>query len=195
MLFAVLFHGPDRPWLIVLFPRTGWMCPWGPCSPRPRRPIENTHPLPRGGLGLVFSCSVVSDSFVTPWTVARQAPLSMGFSRQEYWSGLPFPYPGDFPDPGIEPTSPASQADSLPLSPQGGTCSKPTHAQAPDWWPFLFLLPVGTPWSHKEHPTMAVSVHLPPRTWAEVEVDRGPVSGASGYAGVSVWALPSPSLL
>ena len=45
--------------------------------------------------------------FATPWTVADQAPLSMGFPRQEYWSGLPFPSPGDLPDPGIEPTSPA----------------------------------------------------------------------------------------
>ena len=46
--------------------------------------------------------SVVSDSHTTPWTVAPQAPLSMGFSKQEYWSGLPFPSPGDLPDPGIE---------------------------------------------------------------------------------------------
>ena len=45
--------------------------------------------------------------FVTPWTVAYQAPPSMGFSRQEYWSGLPFPFPGDLPDPGIKPGSPA----------------------------------------------------------------------------------------
>ena len=45
--------------------------------------------------------------FATPWTVAHQAPLSMGFSRQEYWSGLPFPSPGDLPHPGIEPESPA----------------------------------------------------------------------------------------
>ena len=45
--------------------------------------------------------------FATPWTVAQQAPLSIGFSRQEYWSGLPFPSPGDLPDPGIEPGSPA----------------------------------------------------------------------------------------
>ena len=52
-------------------------------------------------------------------TVARQAPLSMGFSRQEYWSGLPFPYPEDLPDPGIEPVSPALQADSLPSELQG----------------------------------------------------------------------------
>ena len=51
--------------------------------------------------------------FVTPWTVAHQAPLSMGFSRQEYWSGLPCPPLGNLPDPGIEPTSPALQADSL----------------------------------------------------------------------------------
>ena len=53
--------------------------------------------------------------FVTPWTVAYQAPLSMGFSRQEYWSGLPFPSPGDLPNPGIEPRSPALQADALTL--------------------------------------------------------------------------------
>ena len=52
--------------------------------------------------------------FATPWTVAYQAPLSMGFSRQEYWSGLPFPSPGDLPNPGIEPRSPALQADALP---------------------------------------------------------------------------------
>ena len=45
--------------------------------------------------------------FATPWTAAHQAPLSMGFPRQEYWSGLPFPSPEDLPDPGIEPTSPA----------------------------------------------------------------------------------------
>ena len=55
----------------------------------------------------------MSDSFVTGWTVALQAPLCMGFSRQEYWSGLPFPPLGDLPDPGIEPRSPALQADSL----------------------------------------------------------------------------------
>ena len=51
--------------------------------------------------------------FATPWTVAYQAPLSMEFSRQEYWSRLPFPSPGDFPNPGIEPRSPAFQANSL----------------------------------------------------------------------------------
>ena len=56
---------------------------------------------------------------VTPWTVARQAPLSMRFSRQEYWSGLPVPSPGDLPDPEMEPVSSALQADSLPSEPPG----------------------------------------------------------------------------
>ena len=57
--------------------------------------------------------------FVTPWTVAYQAPPSMRFSRQECWSDLPFPSPGDFPYPGIEPWSPALQADALPSEPPG----------------------------------------------------------------------------
>ena len=57
--------------------------------------------------------------FATPWTVAYQASLSMGFSRQEYWSGLPFPSPGDLPNPGIEPRSPALEADTLTSEPPG----------------------------------------------------------------------------
>ena len=57
--------------------------------------------------------------FVTPWTVPHQAPPSMGFFRQKYWSGLPFPSPGDFPDPGIEPRSPTFQAVSLTSEPPG----------------------------------------------------------------------------
>ena len=57
--------------------------------------------------------------FVTPWTVTQQAPLSMGFSRQEYWSGLLFPSPGDLPDPEIEPAFPALQAEALPSEPPG----------------------------------------------------------------------------
>ena len=64
----------------------------------------------------LLSCvsrSVMSNSFASSWTIANQAPLSMGFSRQEYWSGLPFPTPGDLPNPGIKPRSPALQADSL----------------------------------------------------------------------------------
>ena len=60
----------------------------------------------------------MSDS-ATLWTVGRQTPASMGFPKQEYWSGLPFPSPGDLPDPGIEPGSPALQADALLSKPPG----------------------------------------------------------------------------
>ena len=56
---------------------------------------------------------------MTPWTIVCQAPLSVGFTRQEYWSGLPFPSPGDLSDPGTEPGSPELQADSLPTEPPG----------------------------------------------------------------------------
>ena len=63
-----------------------------------------------------FSCAQL---FATPWTIARQAPLSMGFSMQEYWSGLPFPPQGDLPNPGINPRSPALQTDSLLSEPPG----------------------------------------------------------------------------
>ena len=55
--------------------------------------------------------------FATPWTVAYQASLSMGFPKQEYWSGLPFPSPRDLPNPGIEPRSPALEADALTFEP------------------------------------------------------------------------------
>ena len=68
---------------------------------------------------LLFGHSVVSDSFETLWTVARQVPLSMGFLRQEYWSGLPFPSPGDLPDPGIEPTSPTLAGGFFTTEPSG----------------------------------------------------------------------------
>ena len=63
----------------------------------------------RGGI-VTKSCQTL----VTPWTVACRAPLSVGFSRQEYWSGLPFPSPGDLRSPGIAPSFPAMQADFLP---------------------------------------------------------------------------------
>ena len=74
-----------------------------------------------GGGGLVTkSCPTL----VTPWTVAHEAPLALGFPRQEYWSGLPLPSPGDLPDPGIELRSPALQADSLPTEHQGKPCQR-----------------------------------------------------------------------
>ena len=67
---------------------------------------------------MCVSHSLVSDSGI-PWTVACQALLSMKFSRQEYWSGLPFPSPGDLPDPGVKPQAPAFQSDSLLSEPPG----------------------------------------------------------------------------
>ena len=63
--------------------------------------------------------ATVRPGLCNPWTVAHQAPPSMGFSRQEYWSGLPFPSPGDLPDPVIEPRSPTLQADALTSAPPG----------------------------------------------------------------------------
>ena len=79
---------------------------------------------------LVQVVLVLSDS-VTSWTVAHQAPLSVRFSRQEYWSGLPFPSPGDLPNPGIEPGSFALQADSL-LSELPGKSQKRTRNLKPN---------------------------------------------------------------
>ena len=82
--------------------------------------------------------------FAIPWTVTY--PLSMGFSRQEYWSGLPFPSPGDLPHPGIEPVSPSLQADALPSEPPGKSdsqlkCSSPWKVPFPYKLhkPFLLL--------------------------------------------------------
>ena len=74
-----------------------------------------------GGGFIAKSCSTLA----TPLTVGRQASLSMGFSRQEHWSGLPSPTPGDLPNPEIKPRSPALQKDSLPSEPPG----KPIYFQ------------------------------------------------------------------
>ena len=68
---------------------------------------------------LLFSHQVLSDSFSTPWTVAHQAPLSMGFPSQEYWSELPFPSPEDLPDPGIKDMSPALAGRFFTTEPPG----------------------------------------------------------------------------
>ena len=97
------------------------------------RPRESQHarpPCPSAtSLFLFFFCITKCGGFVTkscltlvtPWTVARQAPLSFGFSRQEYLSGLPFSSPGDLPNPGTEPGSLALQADSLPTELPGNS--------------------------------------------------------------------------
>ena len=91
------------------------------------------------------SLSVLSES-ATPSTVAHQAPLSKGFSRQEYWSGLPFPSPGDLPDPGIEPTFPALQADSLLSEPPG---------KSPQFSDIINIHLLGRKLRHTDSPTQA----------------------------------------
>ena len=73
-------------------------------------------------VSVIYVCACVFSHvqfFVTPWIVTHQASLSMEFSMQEYWVGLPFPSPGDLPDPGIEPRSPVLQADSFHVEPLG----------------------------------------------------------------------------
>ena len=122
-------------------------------------------------------------TLVSPWTVAHQVPLSMGFSRKEYWSGLPFPSPGDRPDPGNEPGSPALQADTLPSEPPVPQRPEPSLAHksmglpascgcASAWGSFHPLGPV-TPDCGRFFQCMA-----PPPTFA--------------YAGISLGVFPSP---
>ena len=83
--------------------------------------LQGTFPTPGSNLGLLHCRQILYQLSHKgkPWTVVCQAPLSMEFSRQEYWSGLPFPSTGDLPNPGIKPGSPALQADSLPSEPPG----------------------------------------------------------------------------
>ena len=111
-----------------------------------------------GETEVLLSCAWL---FMTPWTAARQAPLSMGFPRQEYWSWQPFPSPGYLPDPGMEPTSPVSptwQADSFPVRHSQVWNPKETEADSqieaetsvkessePRWWWRLWFLPSPRP--------------------------------------------------
>ena len=96
-LVCVLANCFDQEWLTKAVQLFDWTC------------CKDTREEYLGGGLVTKSCPTLS----TPWTVTCQAPLSMGFFRHEYWSGLPFPSPGDLPEPGIEPGSPALQADSL----------------------------------------------------------------------------------
>ena len=97
------------------------LCPW--CSYSPNKFLHQGHYVIFlcicSLLVLVFNRSVVSNSLRPQWTVALEAPLSMGFSRQEYWSGLLCPSPGDILNPRIKLKSPSLQADSLPSEPPG----------------------------------------------------------------------------
>ena len=87
--------------------------------------------------GFIYRVNEVAQScptFATPWTIAYQAPPSMGFSRQECWSGLPFASSGDLPDPGIEPGSPTLQADALPSEPPGKPLSQCLRVTSLSCW-------------------------------------------------------------
>ena len=94
---------------------------------------------------------------MTPWTVAHQTPLSTGFSRQEYWIGLPFPSPGDLPDPGTKPRSPTLQADSLPTELGGKPKVKVKVAQS---CPALFSSMDCSPWNSPGQDTGVGSLSL-----------------------------------
>ena len=94
---------------------------------------------------------------MTPWTVAHQTPLSTGFSRQEYWIGLPFPSPGDLPDPGTKPRSPTLQADSLPTELGGKPKVKMKVAQS---CPTLFSSMDCSPWNSPGQDTGVGSLSL-----------------------------------
>ena len=132
---------------------------------------------------------------MTPWTVARQTPLSMGFSRQEYWSGLPFSSTSDLPDPWIQPRSPALQADSLPSEPPG----KPVLNRSQSLFSlpnFLLLLSL-----HKHltplnlHALSCLPNPSPSGDQASLstcptDLPRAPRSEAGGEPGSEVW-LPS----
>ena len=148
-------RGVTRP-PVLAWPRRSWVASGQPVS-EGRSPCRHTlnsavlqgrqswgsNPSPPPGpagaqpIGVsVFQKELESESVsarlcLTLWTEARQAPLSMDFSRQEYWSGLPFPSPGNLPDPGIKPRSPVLQADSLPSEP-------PRKPQKRDYF-YLFM--------------------------------------------------------
>ena len=87
--------------------------------------------------------------FATPWTIAYQTSLTMGFSRQEYWSGLPFPSPGDLPDPGIKPRFPTFQADTLPSKPPEKPSLPPNEVHSfleSLSWTVFYQVENSTPW-------------------------------------------------
>ena len=106
---------------------------------------------PRVLLWREFCCSGVHSCltlFQPPWTVAHQAPLSMGFSMQEYWSGLPFPSPGDLPNPGIEPTVPALAGRFFTTEPPGKRIYSTNNLSCKSTWIMLDFCRVKSPATH-----------------------------------------------
>ena len=132
MFHPSIHYFPESLSVVLVFTRVLSTC-CSSCSPRPSDHLHCTVSSPAWCLSfqpISFRCTLVYRVcyslshvrlFATPWTVIHQASLSMEFSRQEYWSGLPFPSPGELPNPGIEPWSPASQAISLPIELHGNS--------------------------------------------------------------------------
>ena len=115
-------HQSRKAFLIIGY--ISFILPWRSLRPREVRGLVQNHTARDEVLESSFSSSSVQSLsrvqlFETPWTVACHAPLSIEFFRHQYWSELPFLSPGDLPDPGIEPRSPALQVDSLPSEPPG----------------------------------------------------------------------------
>ena len=111
-------------------------------------------------------------TLATPWTVAHQAALSVGFPRQEYWSRLPFPSPGDLPNPGIEPGSPALQADSIATEPPGKSEAPPCRSPEPRRHWSLFHKQQAHSFLHECSGTFICFLHtcfMPGAVWAPRE--------------------------
>ena len=128
----------------------------------------------------------MSDLFATPWTVACQAPLSMGFSSQIYWSQLPFPSPGDLPNPGIKPMSPILQVDSLLLSHLGSPVK--------ECWPQMHIISFSlSHWPVLCYTCCAKSFQSCPALCDSM--DSSPLSPLSmGFSRQEYWSeLPCPS--
>ena len=115
-------------------PIPGWGIKMQHVLSKKKKKIASIRQVPPGGL-----VTKLCPTLATLWTVACQAPQSMGFSRQEYWSGLPFPSPGDLPHPGVELRSPALQVDSFPAELSGKPQAPPPLPQLP---PFSIHLSV-----------------------------------------------------
>ena len=128
--------------------------------------------------------------FVTPWIVAHQAPLSMGFSRPEYWSGLPFPSPGDLPNPGIEPRSPASAHTHTgdPL------LSGPIFSAFPSWTRIQCVVLGGSSsWAcHSLWYFLVSFVFFPPQHFYDKQGTPSQISGLPRDLTASVCFIPSP---
>ena len=121
---------------------TAWI---SDCHTIPNKQFPDWESAERLPLGCCLCCYTVAQlclTFATSWTVAHQAPLSVGIPRQEYWSRLSFPSPGYLPGPGIELTSPALQADSSPLSHQGSPASGYVPLRPAGTWTPCFHWPV-----------------------------------------------------